>query len=279
MDYFAIEYLAYWEGRLSAGRLAALLGKTRSQVQRTIIKDYEEQHPGALMRGGRGKTFADTAEGLKFAPTSASALLDVIRGERRLAESSGEKPRFGPPLEEVSAFGFSEPDPDVFQRLYAACVGRRAVRLDYAAKSGLMECDFSPHALVRDGGRIHFRGYASTIYRPSTPYPDPFRQYIDLVPSRVRRLIHESSVTDYVPDAGDADWHARETLVFRLNDDLPKEILGVLAVEHEGARASGDFRIKRIQNVRKALRIYVQRSLRHRAFGDVLYEIWRPVPN
>lgn len=277
MEFFAIEYLAYWEARLSAGRLAALLGRTRSQVQRTVIKDYEERHPGTLVRKKRGKAFADTAEGLRFAPTSASALLDVIRGEHRLAEASGEAPRFGPPLEEISAFGFSEPDPDLFQRLYAACVGRRAVRLDYAAKSGLMECDFSPHALVRDGARIHFRGYASTAYRSSAPYQGPFQQYIDLAPSRVRRLIDEGDGADYVSDAGDADWHDRETLMFQLNEELPKEILAVLAVEYEGAKAGGDFRRLEIPNVRKALRIYVQRSLRRRAFGDVVHEIWLPV--
>ncbi len=273
-----LEYLACWEGELSARRLAELTARSREDAQRRIISGYQKAHPGRLVPSGRLKKFADATGGLAFAPTSASALLDVIRGEHRLAEASGEEPRFGPPLEEISTFGFSEPDPDVFQRLYAACVGRRAVRLDYAAKSGLMECEFSPHALVRDGVRIHFRGYASTAYRSSTPYPDPFRQYIDLAPARVRRLIHEGDVAGYVSDAGDADWHARETLMFRLNDDLPQEILSVLAVEHEGGESSGDFRIKTIPNIRKALRIYVQRSLRHRAFGDVLYEIWLPVP-
>lgn len=271
-----LEYLAYWEAGMTAERLAALTCRSREHAQRKIIPAYEKAHPQTLAQKWRGKTLADAAEGLRYAPALATLLLDMLRGEQALASAMGEEPRFGPPFEDVASFGFSEPDPDHFQMLYAACIQRRALRLHYVAKSGAMECVFSPHALVRDGSRLHFRGYALADNQKFGPNDPGFSQFVDLVPSRVTRVLEAPNAANYVSSDGDYDWHEREVLIFRLNPKLSSEILGLLSVEYEGVVKPDGSGELRLPDVRKALSLYVRRNVRYRVFGKVMHEIWLP---
>ena len=267
--YTWLEYLAYWEGRLSASRLGSILGQSREHVQRHVISAYRHEFPGALA-GGAGRSYSiDRHEDLHFAPAGAHMLVDLLRGEASLSKALGESARFGIPVEDVGTISFRETEPEIFRSLYRSCVQRRCVLVEYVSKSRVSVIRFSPHALVRDVARLHFRGYAASRQ-------DQKGDYIDLVPSRVRRVFDDVDKWNYVSSDEDRDWHERVNLRFRLNPDLPKNIRQVLSLEYEGENARVDFDRLDIPAVRLAMRLYVERIVKFRFFDEELYQVWIP---
>lgn len=268
--YFALEYLAYWEGRLTAPRLAHILDKRREHVQREVIAAYKNKYPGVLS-GQRGRNANyELTELPRYAPKNVSAMIDYVRGESCLAHSLETVPRFGIPIEDVGAIAFREPESATFRALYRGCVQRRSVWLEYVSKQQTALILFSPHALVRDLNRLHFRGYA--VWDQKQP-----GRYIDLVPSRILKVFEAQEDQDrYVGGDADTQWHERVTLRFTLNPALPENIRHIVRIEHEGEKHAGPFGVDTlvIPNVRRAMQSYVARSLRYRLFHEDLYEVW-----
>ncbi len=271
IKYALLEYLVYWEGRVTGARLGQLLGRTREHVQREILAPYRREF-GDRLELLAASIDPDTDRPRvqpEFAPVAPGALIDIVRGEARFAEAVGESPRFGIPVEDVAAMGFREPNARYFRTLYRACVQRRAVPIEYVSKRRTAAVWFSPHTLVRDFARAHFRGYASwSDHQPGF--------YIDLVPSRISRVIGDSDRSRFVSCDADKDWNERLTLTFNLNPNLPENIREILRLEHHEGRSRQEFGRLAVRDVRLALCRYVERALRYRFFGDSIQEIWIP---
>lgn len=267
--YALLEYLVYWEDDLTASRLGKLLGKSREHVQREVITPYRKEFADSFASRGGRRDNPDTQGPPRFAPATPGALIDLVRGEARLAEAAGESPRFGISVEDVACVAFQETHTEIFRSLYRACVQRRSVLVEYASKRRISVIWFSPHALVRDFARMHFRGYASW----SENQPGYF---IDLVPSRVCRVLGDGNSSSYVSGDSDMEWNERVTLRFRMNPKLPENIRKVLRLEHEEDRTRQSFDTLEIRNVRRAIRRYVERSLSQRYFGESLHQVWLP---
>lgn len=271
IQYALLEYLVYWEGRVTGARLGQLLGRTREHVQRQILAPYRREF------GDRLELLAERIDPdtdrphvqPEFAPVAPGALIDIVRGEARFAEAVGESPRFGIPIEDVAAIGFREPHNQYFRMLHRACVQRRAIPIEYVSKRRTAAIWFSPHTLVRDVARIHFRGYGS--WSDNQP-----GYYVDLVPSRIYRVLGNSDHSRYVGPDADKEWNERVTLTFQLNPKLPENIRKTLCLEHEENRNRTVFDTLVIPDVRRALRRYVERSLQYRFFSGSLYHIWIP---
>ncbi|MCG5525958.1 hypothetical protein LRB11_13620 [Ectothiorhodospira haloalkaliphila] len=254
---------------MSASRLGRILGQSREHVQRHVISAYRHEFPGVLV-GGAGRNHSiDKHEDLHFAPASAHMLLDLLRGEASLSSALGGSARFGIPVEDVGAVSFRETEPEILRSLYRSCVQRRCVLIEYVSKRQTSVMRFSPHALVRDVARLHFRGYAATGQ-------DLKGYYIDLVPSRVRRIFDDVDKWNYVSGDEDKDWHERINLKFRLNPDLPNNIRQILSLEYEGENSRQNFDRLDIPAVRLAMRLYVERVVKFRFFNKKVYQVWIP---
>lgn len=271
IQYAFLEYLAYWEGRVTGARLGQLLGRTREHVQREILTPYRREFGERLeLLAERIDPDADRPHVQpEFAPVAPGALIDIVRGEARFAEAAGESPRFGIPVEDVTAIGFREPHAQYFRMLHRACVQRHAVPIEYVSKRRTAAVWFSPHTLVRDFARAHFRGYASwSDHKPGF--------YIDLVPSRIFRVLGAGDATRFVSGDADRYWNQRVTLTFNLNPGIPEGIREILRLEHNEDRSRMEFKRLIVPDVRLALRLYVERALRYRFFDDSLQEVWIP---
>ena len=169
-------------------------------------------------------------------------------------------------------------DPEIFRALFRAQTSRRAVLIDYRAKSGPRPMWFSPHSLVETSHRIHFRGHAQWLSTlPDDHTVGKRALFYDIVPTRIAAIEGESD-ENYVSDDLDVFWHETVDAVFTLSDELPQEIRsaiiqewGPLIYERNGKV------ILLIPNVRKALLQYVSDDLRVRVFQGKMYEIWIPL--
>ena len=266
-----VEYLAYWEEELTAARLARLLGLSREHAQRAVLGPFLRDYHVPLERSrGQARRLADKAEGLRFAPTRPSDLVRVLQGMQVLHTHEAEGSPFGVPVEDIEVLTSGEPDVEVFKALYAACARRSAQVVEYQSKDQLFTMAFSPHAIVTAPGRLHFRGYADYT-RLGTG------GYIDVVPSRVRRIDGERSDLA-VSSAGDVEWATRVDLRFRLNPNLPEGLKAVVLEEWSGRVTSeGDDLVLTVPAVRQALALYAHRGLRHRVFGHVVHDVWLPL--
>ncbi|MBS0513651.1 MAG: hypothetical protein JSR42_21065 [Proteobacteria bacterium] len=268
-----LEYLAYWESGLQASRLARILGQSREHVQRKTISTFEHTYPVPLINAGkRMRKLADTSDGLRFAPSRPSDLMRMLDGVSVLFQNSDDDYPFGVRLENPLSGCTPEPDAEIFRALYAACAQKCAVIVQYRSKGGVFPMTFSPHALVQVPDRVHFRGYAQWAAGQERG------RFIDLVPARVLSIEHEL-LFDAVPSAGDIDWHTKSDAAFRLSEDLPAGLRAVVSQEWGSSmtdRSRPNTMV--IPSVRTAVRLYVNRALRYRWFGDTLYETWLPEP-
>lgn len=268
-----LEYLAYWESGFQASRLAKILGQSREHVQRNTISVFERTYPVRLVdAGNRMRKLADTSDGLRFAPSNPSDLMRMLDGISVLFQNAIEDYPFGVRLENPLSGLMPEPDAEIFRALYVACAHKRAVIMQYRSKQGVFPMTFSPHALVQVPDRVHFRGYAQWATGQDKG------RYIDLVPARVLSIEQEMLV-DAVPSLGDIDWHTKSDAAFRLSANLPEDLSAVVRQEWASSmtdRSRADTMV--IPAVRTAVRLYVNRALRYRWFGDARYETWLPEP-
>ena len=193
-----------------------------------------------------------------------------FQGMQVLHTNEAEGSPFGVPVEDIEVLTSAEPDVEVFKALYAACARRSAQVVEYQSRDEFFTMAFSPHAIVTAPGRLHFRGYADYT-RLGTG------AYIDVVPSRVRRIDGERSDLA-VSSAGDIEWATRVDLRFRLNPDLPESLKVIVLEEWAGRVTSeGENLVLTVPAVRQALTLYVRRGLRHRVFRSMAHEVWLPL--
>ena len=142
------------------------------------------------------------------------------------------------------------------REIIAACLGREAVSLIYAAKTGRQEFVFSPSALVRSRGRYHLRGYRADGRDAFGKRLDD--RYVDVVPARAIEAWRNKEAP-FVGLEGDNDWHAFEEQRFILSPELSEEER--LCYEHEYGIADLGVLVVR---QRRALMNYVWEELSER---------------
>ena len=142
------------------------------------------------------------------------------------------------------------------REIIAACLGREAVSLIYAAKTGRQEFVFSPSALVRSRGRYHLRGHRADGRDALGKRLDD--RYVDVVPARAIEAWRTTEAPFVGPESDD-DWHVLEERWFVLSPELSDEER--LCYEHEyGISETGKLRIRK----RRALMPYVLQELSER---------------
>lgn len=267
-----VEYLAYWEENLTAGRLAKFLGITREHAQRAVLQPFVRDYHVPLQRSrGQAKRLADGADGMRFAPTRPSDLVHALQGMQVFHAHEPDGSPFSVRVEDVGLLTSADPEVEAFKALYAACANGSALAMEYRSKQELFSMAFSPHAIVTAPARMHFRGYA---YYPSGREGG----YIDVVPSRVTRTFGERPDLA-VSDKGDVAWSTLTTLRFHLSPALPEHLKAVVLEEWSGQITTNDDgdAILSIASVRQALALYVRRGLRYRTFNDEAVEVWLPL--
>ncbi len=259
VDFRILEYLAYWEGGVTAGRLAELCGVERVHAQRAIVGPYQEARPGALVPFGRARRLSDRIVPA-FGPTNLIELFETVDMVRA---ASGEA-RTAVPMERIDGLT-ARTGEGAFRALYAACARREAVGLTIEGPDGTETGLFSPHHLVRECGSQFFRGHL----RGAGP-----GRYVNLDPNRVSRT-DATSAADYVGAEGDADWHARETVTLRLAEGLPPDLRAAAIREHADQEGVAEGRLI-IRGVRRCLVPHLVQRLRYRVLDQGPVEVWVP---
>ncbi len=270
----AATYLAWWEGGVSPARLARILDVSREHASRKIMP-WARQHLALTEPHGSLQLCTSTlaSEELPQGLGSPRALLDILPGmaacfDGDLAASN---------VTRLADLTTAPCDPDIFQALYRAQATRRAVLLDYHAKSGPHPMWFSPHSLIETTHRIHFRGHVDWLSPPAEDrQAADGPSFYDIVPTRVAGIEGENA-DQYVSDELDHPWHERVDAVFMLSEALPHDIRSTMIQEwgphiHE---RNGEILLV-VRGVRRALLRYVCDQLQQRSFQGQTHEIWIP---
>lgn len=259
VDFRILEYLAYWEGGVTAGRLAEICGVDRVHAQRAIVSPYQEARPGALVPCGRARRLSDRIVPA-FGPTNLIELFETVDMVRA---ACGEA-RTAVPMERIDGLT-ARTGEGAFRALYTACARREAVGLTIEGADGAETGLFSPHHLVRECGSQFFRGHLRGAGAG---------RYVDIDPNRVPRT-DATSAADYVGAEGDADWHARETVTLRLAEGLPPDLRAAAIREHADQEGVAEGRLI-IRGVRRCLVPHLVRRLRYRVLDQGPVEVWVP---
>jgi hypothetical protein len=260
-DFRFLEYLAFWEQRLTTERLAGLFQVERVHAQRAIVTPYLQAHPGRLERVGRTRRLAD-GKRPEYGPSTVPDLFDLIETIRTGTGSVGvgveRLDRVLPPLGEHG-----------LRPLYSSGARREAVLVRFETADGVRSGAFSPHHLVRGRSSSHFRGYLS-------PVDGSRGGYVDIDPYTVIRA-DEAPGSPFVGSEGDTDWHQFVEVRLRLSDRATLEARSAALREyagHEGVEA-GRLLIPR---VRRCLVPHLIQEMRYRIMREGPVEVWVPAP-
>lgn len=267
IDFKILEYLAFWQARLTGTRLAALLGVERTHAHRAVLSPYIGLHGEDLTRRDRVWMMRDPEHCRpRYGPASVEDLFRFLDGMEVLRDLPGEA--LGVPLEDVTIDLPVEQNLTAFRTLYAAAAQRRAVRVLYRSRRREAEFVFSPHAVVRATARPHFRGFMTG---------DEGRDglFTDLVPARVIRF-GPLDERFYVGPEEDTGWTDRIPVRLRLSDNLSEGLRLALMREYAPLDGFADG-ILTIPDVRACLAPYLCRHLRYRVFDEAPVEVWVPV--
>lgn len=267
IDFKFLEYLSFWQERLTGTRLAKLLGVERTHVHRSIMSPYMNLHMKDLVQRNRVWMVRDPEETRpRYGPASVEDLFRFLDGLQFLQDLPGEA--LGVPLEDVTIDLPVEQNLIAFRDLYAAAAQKRAVRVLYRSRRREAEYVFSPHAVVRATARPHFRGFME-----GTEGRDGL--FTDLVPARVIR----SEILDtrrYVSSEEDTGWSEQIDVRLRLVTTLTKDQCATLNREYAPIEGFSDG-VLTIPGVRACLAPYLCRHLRYRVFDEIPVEVWSPI--
>jgi hypothetical protein len=259
VDFKILEYLAFWEGGVTAGRIAEVVGVDRVHAQRAIMTPYKSTHPGQLEPAGRSRRLADQVIPL-FGPRTLTELFETVD----MVRSACGEGRVGVPTERLDGLARRSGE-GAFRTLYAACARKEAVGVTLEGPDGAETGLFSPHHLIRDGGSPFFRGHL---------WSTGAGRYLDLDPNRVSRA-EAGDGAGYVGPDGDADWHARETVTLQLAEGLSPELRAAALREHPEAAGQEKGRLV-IRGVRRCLVPHLVRQMRYRVLEEGPVEVWVP---
>jgi len=264
-----LEYLSFWQERLTGTRLAELLGVERTHAHRAIISPYMSMHGKDLIQRDRVWMVKEPKQALpKYGPATVEGLFQFLDGVAVLRDLTGEA--LGVPFEDVTIDLPVEQNLDAFRTFYAAAAQRRAVRVLYQSRKREASYIFSPHAVVRTSSRPHFRGFMKGFEGR-----DGF--FTDLVPARVV-AVETAGAEDYVGPEADLGWTRRIDVRLRMSLDLSESQKAALMREYAPLDGFSDG-VLTIPGVRTCLAPYLCRHLRYRVFDDLPVEVWVPTEN
>lgn len=267
VDFKVLEYLSFWQERLTGTRLAGLLGVERTHAHRAVLAPYMSLHGQTLRQQDRVWTVQDPDVNLPlYGPSTVEHLFRFLDGLEVLRDLPGEA--LGVPLEDVTIDLPVEQNLAAFRTLYAAAAQRRPVRVLYRSRKREAEYMFSPHAVVRTAARPHFRGFL----RGSDGRAG---RYTDLVPARVIRA-ETGEAPEYVGPEQDEEWARRIEVRLLLSPALPEDLLATVLREYAPLERFKDGVLK-IPDVRACVAPYLCRHLRYRVFDDLAVEVWTPM--
>lgn len=266
IDFKFLEYLAYWQERLTGTRLAELLGVERTHAHRAVLSPYMGMHGSDLTQRDRVWSVRDPdLTRPRYGPASVEDLFRFLDGLEFLRDLPGEA--LGVPLEDVTIDLPVEQNLGAFRTLYAAAAQRRAVRVFYRSRKREAHYLFSPHAVVRTASRPHFRGFLIGFEgKPGF--------YTDLVPARVIEIAMGEE-GDYTGPELDLGWAQRVDVHLLLSPDLDEDRRASLMQEYAPVEGFRDGRLT-ITGVRSCLAPYLCRHLRYRVYDDMPIEVWLP---
>jgi hypothetical protein len=267
VDFKVLEYLSFWQARLTGTRLSALLGVERTHAHRAVLSPYMALHGEDLVQEGRAWMVRDPElRRPLYGPASVEDLFRFLDGMEFLRDLPGEA--LGVPLEDVTIDLPVEQNLTAFRALYAAAAQRRAVQVLYRSRKREAEYVFSPHAVVRATARPHFRGFLEG-------FEGRDGVFTDLVPARVIRseILEEGR---YVGPDEDTGWSDRITVRLRLSEAVSEEQRATLIREYAPIDGFSDG-VLSIPDVRACLAPYLCRHLRYRVFDEVPIEVWTPM--
>ena len=259
-----ISYLAGWEGRLSASRLGRVLGVRREHASRKLMPWARTFLDLGEIEGSRQTVRAredasDLMEGLR----TPRELMDALPGLALVSEAD-EIDR--PSIVRLNGVLCAEGDPEIFQKIFMAMCRREAIYLSYLAKSGPQSFVFSPHTLVDNFHRPHFRGYAV--------WPSGTSLFIDMVPSRVIE-VDGVEANAYVDGRHDKEWHEMVDVELSLSSDLPDGLRSTILQEwgHQVRLVDGSYRLT-LKGIRRPLAGYVRDLISWRTSQGIGYRVW-----
>ena len=261
IDYAVLEYLAFWEENLTANRLSELFGVDRAHAQRAIVTPYQRENPGRLEGRGRARRLADLITPI-FGPKDVREMFALVDAVRTVFRTD----RVGVRSVEVDAIVPRSGDGGL-RPLYAAGSRREAALVTFDGPDGPETGRFSPHHLVRCAFGAHFRGHLS-------PSGGGAGRYLDLDPHRILR-VEGADPGAFVGDEGDVDWHASETVTFRLAEGLSPSVRAAALREyagHEGVEAG----LLVLRRVRRCLVPHLVRQVRFKILDEGPVEVWVP---
>ena len=267
VDFKFLEYLAFWQERLTGTRLAALLGVERTHAHRAVLAPYMFLHGQTLKQQDRVWTVQDPDLNLPlYGPSTVEHLFRFLDGLEMLRDLPGEA--LGVPLEDVTIDLPVEQNLGAFRTLYAAAAQRRPVRVLYRSRKREAEYLFSPHTVVRTAARPHFRGFLRGFEAKDG-------LFTDLVPARVIRA-EAGEPRDYVGPERDEAWARRIAVRLRLCPTLPEDLRATMMREYAPIDRFKEG-VLTIPDVRSCVAPYLCRHLRYRVFDDLPVEVWVPM--
>jgi len=266
IDFKFLEYLSFWQEKLTGTRLANLLGVERTHAHRAVLSPYLGLHGEEMMQKDRVWSVRNPELTLPhYGPASVEDLFRFLDGLQFLKDLPGEA--LGVPLEDVTIDLPVEQNLGAFRTLYAAAAQRRPVRVLYRSRKREAEYLFSPHAVIRTTSRPHFRGFMRG-------FEGRDGLFTDLVPARVIRA-EMADPGDYVGPEGDLAWLTRIEVRLRLSEAIPDDMRETMMREYAPLDGFSDG-VLTITGVRACLATYLCRHLRYRVFDVVPIEVWIP---
>jgi hypothetical protein len=266
VDFKFLEYLSFWQGRLTGTRLAEILGVERTHAHRAVISPYMGQHGADLVQRDRAWMARDPERYRpKYGPATVEDLFRFLDGLSFLSDLPGAD--LGVPMENAAIDLPVEQNLDAFRTLYAAAAQRRPVRVLYRSRRREAEYLFSPNAVVRTATRPHFRGFM-------LGFEGREGRFTDLVPARVIRA-EMAETAAYVGPEADEGWTKRVDVRLRLSPALPTPLRVAMMREFAALPGFSDD-VLTVPDVRICVVPYLCRHLRHRTFDDVPVEVWVP---
>lgn len=229
-QFWVIELIAYWEGRLTTTHLRELLGISRQHAS-SAINRYREEHPGNLRpyrHGDRAHLASDQFE-RHYISGDAAEYLSRMAGV--INHNTSRLRGYG-----ISSLVLSHPprnvSPSVMRPLVHAMREQRRVEVDYGSianpnREGRI---IVPHTFVNTGLRWHLRAWC-----------EKNQGYRDFVLSRFHG---QPEVLDTSPHGADDDtaWNTEITLI--LEPDMRLSTEQKMVLEHDYGMENGKLHLK-----------------------------------
>lgn len=242
-----IETCLYWGMGVTAKYLGEVFGIARPNAQR-ILKSYKAIDPETIIYDAKlKKSLAGQGFEAKYISMDSRRYLDYLRGST-FADHYWEADDWveSEAIKVIDSSHYIKPNFDEvsIKNIINAIQYKKAVSVYYFSKNMTQYLLISPLHLVYASGRYHIRAFSH-----DTEF------FLDLVLSRIRGAEFVEDV-NWQSKKNDDEWDSFTDLCFLPNPELPQQVIE--AIHHDYSLVDG---IYKIQRVRRALALYVEREM------------------